>query len=48
MADCLSGKMALMRVSLAGGHMAVKGAAQRASLMDVYWVRKMVKKMAEC
>ena len=35
MADCLAGKMALMRVRSAGGRMAVRGAAQRAVLMAV-------------
>ena len=35
MADCLVGKMALMRASLAGGQMAVRGAAQWVSLMTV-------------
>ena len=43
MADCLTGKMALMRVRSAGGRMSVRGGAQRAVLMAVYSVRKMVK-----
>ena len=42
MADCLVGKMALMRVSSAGGQLAVRGAVQRAGLMAMYWVHEMI------
>ena len=44
MADCLVGKMALMRASLAGGQMAVRGAAQWVGLVTVElnWVGWMV------